>query len=82
MEQKTYNDIRNDIDDFIQARLLGGFWVGWDSSAGGYGVQSVLHVSVGCGFDVNNNITIVHPSTYVLPIHALRRRDTCTAFSP
>lgn len=29
-------------------------------------MQTALHVSVGCGFDVNNNITIVHPSTYFL----------------
>lgn len=45
VEQKTCNDIRNDIDDFIQARLLE--VLDWFGSAGGYGVQTALYVSVG-----------------------------------
>lgn len=31
-----------------------------------YKLHCIIVVSVGCGFDVNNNITIVHPSTYFL----------------
>lgn len=82
-EKHIMIDIRNDIDDFIQARLLGGFWVGLEALVGTeYKLYCIIVVSVRCGFDVNNNITIVHPSTYVLPIHASRRRDTCTACSP
>lgn len=75
-------DIPKGMILLIYTSTIAGRVLGWDSSAGGYRVQTVLHISVGCGFDVNNNITIVHPSTYVLPVHASRRRDTCTACSP